>query len=524
MTDLLATPRRQPPVAMVAQLLSVQMLRQFGEMLIPLAVIGIASRGPLLYVAIPGAVVVVVANVVLRWWRTTFWADDDEFVLEKGVLTRTRVQIPFDRIQQISTEQGIVQQLLGVRRVEIDTAGSSGAELSFAALTDDVVDALRSRLVGIEARPDGPMAPGVVGVEGPGRIAVGENVPLGPPPLHEGSFGAGAATELRRPATPVVRFTVGDLVRVGVANPGLQALGGILALSGLGLGRALDRFVEDNVTSAVGLTLLVVALLGGFFAVLIGGSVLRNFDLTVWRGEQGLRLTAGLFTKRELFARPERVQMVRRRSNLLERWLGRTSLAFPQASAVVGADGTAGGRSRLFAVPSIPDGQVPELTALFVPGVRADAMRPIDPLAIRRWTIWAVGLPTLTLLAVAALALVGPVARPVPVLLVIAALLLAGCGIPLARLIWNSWCWALDDAVLSVRHGLVVRNQVDVAARKIQTVELVQSWWQRRHGLATVRCRTAGGSFSIPHLPEGTARALRDDVLLIVETDRGPWM
>ncbi len=526
MDDLLATPRRQPPIAMVAQLLSLQMLRQFGETLLPLVVIGIASRGPLLYVAIPGALVVVVINVILRWWRTTFWADDDEFILEKGVLTRTRIQVPFDRIQQISTEQGIVQQIFGVRRVAIDTAGSSGAELSFAALTDDVVDALRSRLVGIDAGPS--TVPGPEGVDEPGvrgPVVAGDEAPLAPPRPDLHPIPPPPVVALSRGGSAVLRYTVGDLLWVGIANPGLQALGGVLALSGLGLGRAFDRFVQDNATSAAGSILLVAALLGGFLAVLIGSSVVRDFDLTVWRGEQGLRLSAGLFNKRELFARPERVQMVRQRANLLERRLGRTSLSFPQASAVVGSDGSGGGRTRLFAVPGVPDPRVPDLTALFVAGVRPEAMQSIDRLAIRRWTSWGIGVPSGSMFVLAvALRFVGSMPGTVSVVLVVGAAVLAVVGIPLAGVVWRRWAWALDGGVVSVRHGLVVAHRVDVAARKIQSVEVSQSWWQRRHRLASVRCRTAGGSFSIPHLSLTSALALRDDVLFLVESDTGPWM
>jgi uncharacterized membrane protein YdbT with pleckstrin-like domain len=65
----------------------------------------------------------------LRWNGTSVTITDQRVILDRGVLSRSSKIVPIDRVQDVSTRQPILGRILGYGTVEIDAAGSQGAEL-----------------------------------------------------------------------------------------------------------------------------------------------------------------------------------------------------------------------------------------------------------------------------------------------------------------------------------------------------------------------------------------------------------
>ena len=64
----------------------------------------------------------------LRWNATSFTITDQRVILDTGVLSRSSKIIPIDRVQDVSTRQPVAGRIFGYGSVEIDAAGSQGAE------------------------------------------------------------------------------------------------------------------------------------------------------------------------------------------------------------------------------------------------------------------------------------------------------------------------------------------------------------------------------------------------------------
>ena len=60
-----------------------------------------------------------------QWLRFRFLVGDDEVVIESGVFARQPRTIPFDRIQDVSIEQGLISRALGIAKVGFET-GAGG--------------------------------------------------------------------------------------------------------------------------------------------------------------------------------------------------------------------------------------------------------------------------------------------------------------------------------------------------------------------------------------------------------------
>jgi uncharacterized membrane protein YdbT with pleckstrin-like domain len=65
----------------------------------------------------------------LRWTTTSFTLTDQRVILDVGILSHSSKVVPIDRVQDVSTRQSVFGRIVGYGRVEIDAAGSQGAEV-----------------------------------------------------------------------------------------------------------------------------------------------------------------------------------------------------------------------------------------------------------------------------------------------------------------------------------------------------------------------------------------------------------
>src|SRR3954453_10935064 len=89
-------------------------------------------------------VVVVVAGY-LRRMATKYTITTNRLTIRRGILSRAEQHSRVDRIQNVTTNQSVLQRLLRVGTVEFDTAAGEDDELKFAGVASphDVVEAVR---------------------------------------------------------------------------------------------------------------------------------------------------------------------------------------------------------------------------------------------------------------------------------------------------------------------------------------------------------------------------------------------
>jgi len=120
-----------------------------------LAAIGIAGKWA--YV-VPALLVFLLASLVfawLHWLRFRFLVGADEIVIESGVLSRQHRTIPFDRIQDVGIEQGLVARALGIAKVGFETGAGGGKEndATLDAIGLDAAEALRTTIRAHRSEP-----------------------------------------------------------------------------------------------------------------------------------------------------------------------------------------------------------------------------------------------------------------------------------------------------------------------------------------------------------------------------------
>jgi len=147
--DFLSEPMRQSWVAIFLILLKSfrVILGQAWPIFIALIFNSNKSKDSYFALAIIGIAAVSAIRSIILYFKFYYYVKNDELIIEKGIFQKTKLNVPFDRIQTINFKENILHQLFNVVSLEIDTAGSKGNEFSITALKKDKAIAIREFLL-----------------------------------------------------------------------------------------------------------------------------------------------------------------------------------------------------------------------------------------------------------------------------------------------------------------------------------------------------------------------------------------
>ncbi len=499
----------------------VQLVATFGA--IAVLVTG-APHAPLL---VPAAVMGVIAVGVLRYWFFRFRITEDRILIREGVLKRTALDLPFDRIQGINVRSSPADRLLGLVTVRLDTAGSETTEGELPSVRATLAEELRARIGAVERTRGAP----------PGATVR---------PEEEGGTAEGDQTS----GEPLLRLGASDMVRIGIGRDNV-----LLALMLIGAAWRRPRelpyrfaetfgFSEDFVrpaletaeatiagSDALGDTTfaggLVLAALAVVLAVGIGTALLRYHRFALWREGTAYRSRGGLLTQREVVVETTRIQQLTLYQDVVMRCFRRYRLRVQPA-----ADADASPHhdvSDVLEVPLLGARLADELRSRMFGREGAGLMllpktgpfTRVSPVYIQALLMRIGGAPALGG-ALLLLSIIGPTrAWAVFSGIWCLAWLLIGGLVALQR--WRRQGYLHDGDGLAVRSGLVGRRVDAFLFRKAQSVTVRRSPLERRSGLATLEIALASDTVTVPYVDRGVACRLRDHILYTVETSRRRW-
>ncbi|KRC82082.1 PH domain-containing protein [Sphingomonas sp. Root241] len=387
----------------------------------------------------------------LGWWHLTYRLTDDEFVIESGVLHRSRRSIPLERVQDVSIEQKPLARLFRLALVRIETGGGDKDEATLDSVTLREAHRLRLAL---------RRTPVAVSVEAPVSEVAEAGKPLFAMPLERvllyGLFNfslvwLAAIFALLQTADQVIAFDWKELV--GIAG----------------------REVRSHLTVKAGLTVLALALVLGIVAGLVR-TVTKEFGFRLDAEEGRFRRVRGLLTRSEVVIVNARVQLALVRRAPISGRLGWRSLEFQ----TLGGSDDRSGRQEM--APFARDDEIAEvIDAAGLPRFEADALTPVSRGHVLRVALRH-GLPVVVVFAIAGaffpLLWLGLILVPVPV--------------GLALLQRRRHRYGLRESSAQVTRGVLSQRDWTVPYTAVQTISVRRSWLQRRLGLATVTIDTAG--------------------------------
>ena len=495
-------PTRQSPKAIA--LIIARFLKNIGRQLWPLLLIWLFNPGGkyivyFIVIAMVGTVISMISSII-AFYRFHFHITPEEFVLEKGLFQRTRLNIPFDRIQTVNFNQNIIHQALNVVSVEIDTAGSDKKELSIDALERPDAEELRSSLLSHKkSLQAAAQATGDLITELP---TTEETV----------------ADELLLHLSPL------DLLKIGISQNHLRAAGIIIAfLFGIKQFFQDTRLIKDDEewindllqidTQTFLIPILFFAVLFMITAIIVSlvRTVLQHFDLRLYRTALGFKRVAGLFDRREQSATLRKIQLLRWSTNPLKKIFGFYQLQLRHASS---------SRSRGRQVMTIEGCYPEQLDRVKHTYFPQEPLLSFEPHRISKVVIWRRTL-YMGLLPAIALYFLNPFDTYIPQWFWFLWVLIMYL---MSRQYYKKWRYEVSLEGLRCEKGIVGEDASLLQWYKVQAVSIKQTIYQRRKDLANIVFYTAAGNVEIPYIELEKAQGLRDYVLYKMEVDKREWM
>lgn len=271
-----------------------------------------AESNKLFFLGLMFAVICILFVVIayIKYRNFTFFLDEHnrEFVIQKGVITKRKVVVKLERIQQVNINQSFIQKIAGVYSVDIDTAGSSKKEVSIRAVDHDLAQLLKEKLL------------------------------------------AGEKQNVRDEETETYVETILEINPLTLLKVGLTSnYGRSIALIFGFFFYIIETFkdlsesalvTQDQVSGLIGedfeklsISILILVVLFVLLAINVGRTYIKFFDFKIQNNQGAILLNFGLFAKKNTLLKPSKVQVTIFSRNFIQKKLELFNLKIKQASS-----------------------------------------------------------------------------------------------------------------------------------------------------------------------------------------------
>lgn len=250
----------------------------------------------------------------LKFKNFTFYINQatNEFIIQKGVLSKSKIVIQLSKIQQVSIKQTFVQKLVNVYSLEIDTAGSNKKEAVIRAIDKKLAEELKEILL----------------------MYQNENNTIEPDkvlePLQENKF---------------LKITFFTLIKTGLTSHYQRSIALLLGffaaiyngLQDLESVINLDDYAIINYENLSFNFLYFALFIATLFFILLFinliRTILKHFDYEIISQKNSLIISSGLFAKNSIILNPSRVQITTICQNKIQQKIDLFTIKLKQSSS-----------------------------------------------------------------------------------------------------------------------------------------------------------------------------------------------
>lgn len=393
------------------------------------------------------AVVFIITSSLLSWLRYTYRLEQGELRIEYGVFVRKKRYIPLERIQSLDLSEGILQRLFGLVKMKVETAGGGGsdeAEAVLSAISKQEAQYIQEYVAAAKHSTHSTSDSGPVeNSDSVYKISPSQLIVLS---LTSGGVGV------------VISAVIAFLSQVDELIPYEKVF--------RGLGKwAVGNFMLIAVFVVFGLILAWI--------IALFGTMLKYANFTVIKTEHDLVITQGLLERRQITIPLKRIQAIRINENIVRQLLGYGSVIVESAGG--SANNQEGSKVMLLPLVKLSDiGSIlsPHLTDYqinrsFTPVPKRARLRYL----LRSW-LWVVPIVVISVIFLKVWGLLS--------------LLLLVLVTWWAILKYEDAGWTLEQQQLSLRYRTLIRTTVFIKKNKIQSLEMKESYFQRKKDLASI--------------------------------------
>ena len=394
------------------------------------------------------------------YWTTTFDIDGDHVSHRTGWIFRKDRRIPLVQIQNVNLRQNVLERLLKVATVDVETAMGKGRDLKLSVLSIGDAEKFREELLAAAHLGETPATP---------------------------------------ESRPVITLTQHDLLLGAVTENHVgQMIFGMFFVCGPLFG------VIGSSTKSLSPEMKILVFTGGLGLLVIVGWIwgaasyyLKYGGFSVRRDENAFRISYGLLNKAQIVIRPSRIEFLTIASTIFQRWMDRANFRVATASTF--------GESGQFAPVAlfVERYRAYQSAAEVIPGLDLSRVqwRGFEPVFYR-----VAAVRTLIFVAVVGVAgwLVASAATED------AAVIYFICGmlsiLPLSNFIglllsMKENGFALADDALVTRRGYLTQTISAIPIHRMENINVTQPFWWKNYRCASVAVQAMKQRIGVGAMP-----------------------
>lgn len=444
---------------------------------------------PTLIILISAVIIIVILVVaILMYLNFKFFVTNDDFHLSRGIINKEKTVIPKSKIQNVYIKQNLLQQIINVVSVNIETAGDDKSEIEISALDKTMALALKKELF------------------------VKSNTLSEEEVNHNDK-------QIFFKASPY------RLLLEGISQNHFKSFLIIMSFF-FGLYYEFKEYLEDfkiqeRIENTVQLesdslmnflitnliVLLLVVIVSSLFSVV--KTFIINFGLEVIEHQKRIEINKGLLNKVSLSLTPSRIQNLVVKTNRLKRYLGLYTVSVKQA--MVNAK-----QRKSFVIVALEKLQVSDLIHKLLQNYNSTIEKHKPEWYYNR--ISSIEMFVMILVF------------NIPAYVIFGAekwwinCILFPIAVGYIYLSYKKAYFQIDDDFVTVGSGVIDTTTTILEIHKIQSVELKQSIFQKRRHIASVVISTASKDTKIPYVTETVAKDIYNFLIYRVETQNKNWM
>lgn len=493
-------PQRQSPVGVLVMFLDT--MRHYARALWPILIVWVFKFNELnklwLIAGIAAVFLVIAVIAYLQFINFTFHLDyeNDEFIINEGIFNKTKTAIQLHKIQQVNINQNLLQKIIGVYALDVDTAGTNHKEGEIKAIAHPVALELKARLLDNTRRSKVQTDAGILPETG------------------------------NKEAMPFIKISLLSLIKVGITSNYIKSFSILLIFFFTvsdNISKLTGRNVleENNIYAYVDESRIIQVFLLGisflFVIILIMNlvrTIFRYFDYQIARQQGSLLLSFGLINTKSTIIKPEKVQIVSVSRNYFQKKMDIVQLKIKQATS-----GEKEERKSAIEIPGCSEqerdailkllfSQIPQRGIILKPNFRkiVFALFLTIGLPLSGYCIFRNHFPTM---GVSVDYLI-----PIYVLFV---------GIIQFFKFRNNRLFIHDDFIIKQSGAWDVRNEI-IDPSKIQAITTSQLFWHKSVGIGSLTLHTAGGKIAFQLGNFETIKKYVNWWLYEMETSDSNWM
>ena len=468
--------KRQHPITMLLEL----KITDF----IPLIIFMFSLNGkfPFWYL-IPAAFgLLTVFSAFEKWYYTTYWVENNVLHVKQGLFVKKESYLNKERVQTINTSSNVLYQMLGLKKIQIETAGGGDeAEVSLAGITVEEATELIAMLneSASELKVEKTLE----------EVEVKEII-----------------TEEKQARE--YKLTWKEILIASVTSGQFGLLFSLIFFVYHQVDEYIPKWIENGVKSYVmehdiyGWILMIAILLVLSWIISTIGYALKHGDFTVNRRNDEVRISQGLLEKKELVLKLHRIQGITIKEGILRQPFGYCAVQVE----VIQSKGTDDEKEKVTLHPIIRKDRVQQLLAhLQLPYELNANITSLPKAALRRYLI-----DSFIFFAMLAIPLTGISIYFEKYYIMWALLPLAILIFTLGYATFKTNGYSVNGEQITLVYRSVGKYTGLIRRRHVQSMEKTQSYFQRRADLCTYKFSSASSSYKIEHTRVEDAERMQD--------------